>query len=85
MDVVERIARLKWPWGGHVARNNLKWTKTMPGKTGFKPPKKDRHGNHWKRPLSRSGHLEAKEEKKEKKEEKHISFGIRLLAFCFTG
>lgn len=29
MDVVERVARLKWQWAGHVARDNLKWTKTL--------------------------------------------------------
>ncbi|KAM0735271.1 LINE-1 retrotransposable element ORF2 protein [Formica fusca] len=28
-DVVERVARLKWQWAGHVARDNIKWTKTL--------------------------------------------------------
>lgn len=29
VDVIERIARLKRQWAGHVARNNHKWTKTL--------------------------------------------------------
>lgn len=28
-DVVERVAKLKWQWAGHLARNNSKWTKTL--------------------------------------------------------
>ncbi|KAM0730390.1 hypothetical protein ACS0PU_002719 [Formica fusca] len=28
-DVVERVARLKWQWAGHVARDNIKCTKTL--------------------------------------------------------
>lgn len=25
-DVIERIARGKWRWAGHIARDNTKWT-----------------------------------------------------------
>lgn len=28
-DVIERVARQKWQWAGHVARNNVKWTKVL--------------------------------------------------------
>ena len=29
MDVVERVLRLKWQWAGHIARDNIKWTKIL--------------------------------------------------------